>query len=154
MYCLLRLLTLLLLVSCLVYSSTVMTGTLFFRNAALLANHEGSPLGENCSECRRKEMGVRQHLEVRRWKEEEVVPDEIVNILCVNIVMHFFAKKGTRSSILIMHYFVQQEPNKFMYFICIIMYIIILVRLCGLMVRVPWLQIQRSGFNSRRYQIF
>jgi hypothetical protein len=29
----------------------------------------------------RKEMGVRQPLEVRRWKEEEVVPDEIVNIL-------------------------------------------------------------------------
>jgi hypothetical protein len=29
-------------------------------------------------------------------------------------------------------------------------------RLCGLVVRVPgyWLQIQRSGFDSRRYQIF
>jgi hypothetical protein len=27
-------------------------------------------------------------------------------------------------------------------------------RLCGLVARVPWLQIQWSGFDSRRYQIF
>jgi hypothetical protein len=27
-------------------------------------------------------------------------------------------------------------------------------RLCGIVVRAPWLQIQRSGFDSRRYRIF